>query len=107
PHTEVRDFTVSPSWAGKLVAVGGHLHDYGERISLTNASRGKTICSATADYGSNSSYEGHIESVGGCSGRPLTSIAAGETLRLRSRYDAPEPIHGVMGIMTGWVAPSP
>lgn len=104
-HTETRDFTVPASLAGDVVAVGGHLHDYGERIKLENLTRGRTICEGEAVYGNQRSYMGHIEGAGGCIGRPVARLSAGEQVRLHSRYDAPEPLHDVMGIMFGYVAP--
>jgi hypothetical protein len=105
-HVESRDFTVPPALAGELVAVGGHLHDHGDRIKLKNLSRDEMICNASAGYGNDRSYRGHIDRVGGCAGRPLARLGAGEKLRLKSRYDAPKAQHDVMGIMVGYVAPS-
>lgn len=105
-HTETRDFTVPPAMAGKIVAIGGHLHDHGDWIRLTNTSRGERICEGQAGYGADPTYMGHIEHVGGCTGRPLATVDAGETVRLLSHYEAPEPLGDVMGIMVGYVAPN-
>lgn len=106
-HTESRDFTVPASLAGKIVATGGHLHDHGEKIVLRNVSADERICKGRAAYGSDPSYEGHIESAGGCTGRPLAKVRSGQKLRLSATYDAPQALHDVMGIMMGYVAPRP
>ena len=36
---------------GRILGVGGHLHDGGSHISITNASTGKLICNSVAGYG--------------------------------------------------------
>lgn len=105
-HTATWDYKIPPRLDGEIVAIGGHLHDHGEQIKLVNTSRGETICGGMAGYDTDPSYMGHIESIGGCIGRPVASLRAGETVRLLSRYDAPEPIHDVMGIMFGYLVPS-
>lgn len=104
-HTEVRDFTVTPEMAGRVVAIGGHLHDHGTHISATDATSGRMLCDAAAGYDNDPSYMGHIDTVGGCLGRSIGRIRAGDTLRLASSYSAPETLSDVMGIMIGYVAP--
>lgn len=105
-HTEVRDFAVTPEIAGRLVAIGGHLHDHGTHIAATDTTSGRQLCDAAAGYDNDPSYMGHIDTVGGCLGRSIATLAAGDNLQLRSSYDAPETLHDVMGIMVGYVAPS-
>lgn len=104
-HTAVRGFTVTPEMAGRLVAIGGHLHDHGTHISATDTTTGQLLCDAAAGYDNDPSYMGHIDSVGGCLGRSVGTLNAGDNLELRSSYDAPEAIPDVMGIMVGYVAP--
>lgn len=41
---------------GRIVAIGGHLHDYGISIALENASTGETICNSVAGYAAGSPY---------------------------------------------------
>jgi hypothetical protein len=36
---------------GKILGIGGHLHDGGSHISITNQSTGKLICNSVAGYG--------------------------------------------------------
>jgi hypothetical protein len=107
-HTERRDFTIPPEIAGRVLAVGGHLHTGGVAIELTNESRGgRRICRSVAGYGDDPAYAGQIESMRGCVGRQLGVLRTGEVVRLHSTYDSPEPQHDAMGIMLGYVAPQP
>ncbi len=105
-HTEVRDFTVTPEMAGRVVAIGGHLHDHGTHIEAADTTTGRQLCDAAAGYDNDPSYMGHIDTVGGCLGRSIATLAPGDNLRLSSSYDAPETLDDVMGIMVGYVAPS-
>jgi hypothetical protein len=105
-HTAAWEYRIPPRLDGEIVSVGGHLHDHGEQIKLVNATRDETICGGMAGYDTDPSYMGHIESIGGCIGRPVARLRAGDTVRLLSRYGAPEAIHDVMGIMFGYLAPT-
>jgi hypothetical protein len=100
-HTETWDFTIPPELSGRVVAIGGHQHDYGVGIELTNQSRGgRSVCRAVPDYGA-----GHIERIRGCVGDPVATLRTGEVVRLHSTYDSPEAQHDAMGIMLGYLAP--
>ncbi len=104
-HTEMRDFKVPPALDGKVVAIGGHLHDYGRSITLADMTSRKTICTGKAGFDNDPAYMGHIDSVSGCADRRgVGRLHAGDRVRLASTYDAPEKIEGVMGIMVGYVA---
>jgi hypothetical protein len=105
-HTATWNYEIPPRLDGEIVTIGGHLHDHGEQIKLVNTTRDETICGGMAGYDTDPSYMGHIESVDGCTGRPVARLKAGDAVRLLSRYDAPEPIDDVMGIMFGYLAPS-
>jgi hypothetical protein len=99
------DFEVTPELEGGIVAIGGHVHNDGIRIELTNETRGESICNSVAGYGTISAYMGNIESMTGCVGEPVATIRAGDVLRLHSVYDSLGEQHDVMGIMLGYVAP--
>lgn len=43
PGRSERSYEASPAVPGKIVAVGGHLHDYAVTIALTDATTGETI----------------------------------------------------------------
>lgn len=98
------DFDVTPELEGRLVSIGGHVHNDGIRIELTNRTRGESICNSVAGYGTIPEYMGNIESMTGCTGEPVATIRAGDVLRLHSIYDSPGEQHDVMGIMVGYVA---
>ena len=46
-------YTVPASIAGPIVSIGGHVHDYGTHISLTDTTTHTLICDARAGYGMN------------------------------------------------------
>ena len=45
------NYKVPATAAGDIVAIGGHLHDYGTHISLTDTTTSKLICNSRAAYG--------------------------------------------------------
>lgn len=89
--------------AGDVVAAGGHVHDHGVAITLSNLTRSERICESVAGYGTDPRYMGHIESMSTCTGDPVATVGAGDTLELGSYYDAPEPDDTAMGIMIAYV----
>jgi hypothetical protein len=99
----VWNYKVPATGAGDIVAIGGHLHDYGTHISLTDTTTGKLICNSRAAYGQIPAYEKNIDYVSGCIGSPLAVIRTGDMLRLNSYYDSPKAENNVMGIMMAWV----
>jgi hypothetical protein len=99
----VWNYKVPATGAGDIVAIGGHLHDYGTHISLTDTTTGKLICNSRAAYGQIPAYEKNIDYVSGCIGSPLAVIRAGDMLRLNSYYNSPKAENNVMGIMMAWV----
>ncbi|HEX6992008.1 MAG TPA: hypothetical protein VF151_08985, partial [Gemmatimonadales bacterium] len=65
--------------AGRLLGVGGHMHDYGQEVRLEDAETGKVITRVKAELDDN----GHIEGVG----RKLFAIrGAGVRLKANHRY---------------------
>lgn len=99
------DYEVPPALEGSFVAMGGHLHDDGVEINVTND--GEMLCNSRAGYGQNPAYMGHLESMSGCAGDPLARVEAGDTLRLHSIYDSAHAQHDVMGIVLGYLDPEP
>lgn len=91
---------------GRIVAIGGHLHDDGTHLDVTNESRdGELICRSSAGYGTQPSYKGHIESMSGCLGDPVTTMSSGDTVRITGHYDSKTAQDDVMAIAVGYVAP--
>ncbi|MBI3403904.1 MAG: hypothetical protein HY046_00405, partial [Acidobacteria bacterium] len=99
------DFTLK--YSGMLLGVGGHMHDYGEKLELVNASRKETV----AALDSKLDAKGLIQSM------PIVTFAdrggyplkAGEKITVTARYDnrtgKPLP-DGAMGIVVGYFLPA-
>lgn len=109
PSDTHRDFRAP--WDGKIVSMGGHLHDGGVFTETTNETTGQSICKSTAGYGTKPAYQGHIESmtlcVGDQTGVPIGTFANNDLLRLHSVYDSPTTQNDVMGIMLGYAVRTP
>jgi hypothetical protein len=99
------EFTIPVS--GRLLGVGGHLHDYGRSVRLEDAETGKVLAELKADL----DPDGHIESMG----RRLFAVR-GQGLRLQANhryrvvgvYNNPTNetiINGGMAHMVGLFAP--
>ncbi len=112
---------------GRVITIGGHVHDFGLSVSVEKVSTGQWLCASNAGYASGSafdpaavaspprpnnaghpsdaasispgdpSYVGHIEDMSVCA--PNAVIAVGDATRLHSQYNATAPIDDVMGIM--------
>ncbi len=87
---------------GRLVAMAGHLHDYGVRIEATKEPSGQTICTSTAGYDAS----GHVNHMSTCSGDPLALLHRGDVVRIHSIYSSPIALDDVMGIMLGYIHPA-
>ncbi|GAB3484047.1 hypothetical protein [Amycolatopsis cihanbeyliensis] len=88
---------------GTFKGAGGHIHDGGESITLSNLDTEEEICSSRAGYGSIPEYEGHIESMSTCLGPDLGSVREGERLGLHSVYHSSYPQDDAMSIMVAFV----
>jgi hypothetical protein len=100
---KVWNYKVPATGAGDVVAIGGHVHDYGTHISLTDTTSGRLICNSRAAYGQIPAYKKNIDYMSGCVGSPLAVIRPGDMLRLDSYYNSPVAENDVMGIMAAWV----
>lgn len=91
-HVKQRSWTAPRD--GMLVFSGGHLHDGGIDITLSDATAGTTICKGTATYHENPR---HLASINGC--LLHERVVDGHSYRVTSRYDNARPYENVMGIM--------
>ncbi len=93
-------------YSGRLLGVGGHLHDYGTGLRLESATRGVLIASVDPE----TDADGKLVSM------PIVPffaqgglpIAAGEVLRATATYDNRTGIRlpeGAMGIVVGYFLP--
>jgi hypothetical protein len=107
PGKSVQTGTITVKYAGVLLGVGGHLHDYGKEVELENATRGETIVTLDA----NADSAGHLLSlpVKTFFDRGGYHIAAGDKLRITATYDNRTGRllrEGAMGIVVGYFLPA-
>ena len=102
-------YEARPSVPGKIVAIGGHLHDYGTRIELTEVESGKVIWSAAPELDD----EGHVAGVpiGKLFGlfRVGAPITPDKTYRVTVYYNNPtgrQLAEGGMGVVGGLFVPA-
>jgi hypothetical protein len=109
------DWTVPAGFEGRVITMGGHVHDEGISVSAEKVQTGQWICTSTAGYTSGSSFDppaaaspprpnnsghppdalpqspgdpmyvGHIEEMTSCT--PNAVIGAGDTIRLHAQYN--------------------
>ncbi|MQA13642.1 MAG: hypothetical protein GEV09_05555 [Pseudonocardiaceae bacterium] len=89
--------------SGTVKAAGGHLHDGGQSLALSNASIGQHMCTSEAGYGTDPAYMGHIESMRLCTGQNLGTVRKGELLQLDSVYRMDHAADDVMTIMMAYI----
>jgi hypothetical protein len=111
------NYSLTSEWSGKLIGIGGHIHDGG--TNLTIARNGQVFCDSKATYGGSPSYIehgnslnmpglGHIARMSRCQGtaeNPVTTIVPGDTIDLVAYYDSnahTQMAHPVMGIAIGY-----
>lgn len=108
PGENVTSGQFTLGYSGRLIGVGGHLHDYGQELDLTNLTRRETI----ATLRSTLDPKGHILSMPVvlftrrlAGGYPL---AKGEVVKVTATYNNPtgKPLpDGAMGIVVGYFLP--
>lgn len=104
-HSEkTYEFTVPTS--GRLLAFGGHLHDYGSMVRLEEVATGKTIAKVTAVRTAQGKVTGVSRSLPGVTGEGI-KLKSGTRYRVVGVYDNPTgaPIKSVMAHMVGLFAP--
>jgi hypothetical protein len=115
-------YSLTSQWTGKLIGIGGHLHDGGTHVTIST--NGKVVCDSKATYGGTPAYVegansthmpgmGHISDMSRCHGteaNPVTAIKPGDKIDLVAYYDANAHMqmgtHPVMGIAIGYFAMS-
>jgi hypothetical protein len=97
-------FTVGTS--GRLLAVGGHLHDYGKELRLEDARSGKVLARVWAKRTPEGEVTGVTHGLYGVLGRG-PHLKAGRPYRLVAVYEGSpaDSIRGAMGLMGGIFAP--
>lgn len=97
-------FTVGTS--GRLLAVGGHLHDYGKELRLEDPSTGRVLARVRAERRPDGTVIGVNHGLYGVLGRG-PHLVAGHQYRLVAVYQGSpaDSIRGAMGVMGGIFAP--
>jgi hypothetical protein len=106
PGTNVISGEFTLEHSGRLIGVGGHLHDYGQQLTLEDLTRHKTI----ATLHSKLDPQGHILSMPVLlfTDRGGYALPKGEEVKVTATYDnltgKPLP-EGAMGIVVGYFLP--
>jgi hypothetical protein len=97
-------FTVGTS--GRLLAVGGHLHDYGKELRLEDPSTGRVLARVRAERRPDGTVMGVDHGLYGVLGRG-PHLLAGHQYRLVAVYQGSpaDSIRGAMGVMGGIFSP--
>ena len=90
--------------SGRFVFLGGHLHDGGLRLALTNRSSGRKVFTSRPTYGM-AGERWYLTKMSTYSRAPGMKVARGDLLRLTAVYDSTHRWKDVMGIMVGAFAP--
>lgn len=90
---------------GKIVAALGHVHGHGIAVEATNESRGgQSICRSISTLDPTNVHA--VLAMSTCTGDPLATVSAGETVRLHSEYQSSHAADDVMGIMLMYIRPA-
>lgn len=92
---------------GRLLAVGGHAHDYAEFVSLEDVQSGKTIILLKAETNAQGILQKMPRKYYGVRGDGL-KLVAGRTYRIRADYNNPTGRmipNGAMGLLAGAFVP--
>lgn len=103
------DWTVNRP--GRVIGIGGHVHDGGINIATRNQTTGEMICDSVATYGGDPLYTGHhgeehLSGMSVCTGtgdEPVATLAQGQRVRMTGRYDMPAPVTDQMGIVIMYI----
>ncbi len=93
---------------GRLLGVGGHMHDYGVRVQLQDAVSGKVIATVKAKREEDGKLEGMSRKLYGVTGDGL-ELKAGHRYRVVGEYDNPTKAtlkKGAMAHMVGLFVPN-
>lgn len=107
-----RNWTWTVNRPGKVIGLGGHLHDGGVNITVKNLNTGKLQCDSRARYGETPLYighhgEAHISSMSTCvqqNGVPVDTITTGQRIDMVANYNATAAATDAMGIVIMYVS---
>ena len=105
PSERQFEFTVGP--AGRILAIGGHLHDHGVSIRLEESGSGKVLVELRPEIDRAGRVISMPTRIPGASGDGIL-LRAGRSYRVVARYDNPTGgvlVDGAMGLLVGIFAP--
>jgi hypothetical protein len=103
--TKAYEFTLPVS--GRLLGVGGHMHDYGSRVRLEDAANGKVLTQVVAERGPDGKLIKMSRKLFGVTGEGL-KLKAGHRYRVVGEYENPTGetrVKGAMAHMVGLFVP--
>jgi hypothetical protein len=103
--TKAYEFTLPVG--GRLLGVGGHMHDYGSRVRLEDAATGKVLTQVVAERGPDGKLVKMSRKLFGVTGDGL-KLKAGRRYRVVGQYDNPtgeRRVKGAMAHMVGLFVP--
>ncbi|HXI34906.1 MAG TPA: hypothetical protein VNH63_12530 [Gemmatimonadales bacterium] len=108
PGHSQHSYEGSPAVPGTIVAIGGHLHEYGIRLTFMDATTGNVIWSVTPD----TDAAGHVQSLPVGKLFSLTRLGAhidpSHRYRVTAEYENPTGVaipEGAMGVVGGLFRP--
>jgi len=107
PGISEKSYEFSLPVSGRLLGVGGHMHDYGSEVRLEDAESGKVIATVKADRDADGRVLGMERSLFGVSGRGK-KLEADHRYRVVGVYDNPMDMTidlGAMAHMVGLFVP--
>jgi hypothetical protein len=114
PSTKSWTWTVNRP--GKLVGIGGHIHNGGINVDIRNDTTGQQICNSVAGYGQTPLYVDHhgepwLSSMSICGGERQPNFAVpittGQRITMTGHYDMEELDDHQMAIAIAYVATGP
>lgn len=107
PGKSEKAYEFSLPVGGRLLGIGGHMHDYGVRVRLEEAETGKVLTTTEAKHDSAGKLAGMTRRLFGVSGDGL-ELKANRKYRVVGEYDNPTGktlVKGAMAHMAGLFAP--
>jgi hypothetical protein len=107
PGTSRKSYEFTLPVGGRLLGLGGHLHDYGQELRLEDAASGRAVTRLAATRDAEGRVTGVERRLFGVSGEGLR-LRANRTYRVVGVYDNPTGetrLHGAMASMAGLFVP--
>ena len=107
PGVSEKAFEFTAPGSGRILAIGGHLHDNGLSLRLEDVATGRVVVELRPKLDRDGHVIGMPTQLPGVSGDGIL-VRAGRTYRVVARYDNPASetlINGAMGVMVALFAP--